>query len=205
MTYEDLTKNFKNLNLKKIKKFLNFLLETNKTINLTSIIDENEILDKHIYDSLLITKVYNFDNKIILDVGSGGGFPGIPLAIMYKNAHFVLIDSVYKKVNYLRKLVKLLNLKNVDVIWERVEKISGKYDIIIARALAKLNKIVMLTKHLLNNNNVLIVLKSKQAFAELSDSQTILNKINLKLIKTQTEKLFNGDERINFIFRKTLN
>ena len=79
-------------------KFLTYLLDTNKKMNLTTITNKEEMISKHIYDSLLISKAYDFKNKTVLDVGSGGGFPGIPLAMLYPTSHFVLLDSTNKKL-----------------------------------------------------------------------------------------------------------
>lgn len=200
-TYKQLKKDFNKIDINKVKKFISFLLKKNETMNLTAI-KKKDMLEKHIYDSLLITKVFDFSNKCILDVGSGGGFPGIPLAILYKNANFTLIDSINKKAKYLEEAINYLELKNVKVICNRVEKINNKYDVIISRALAKLNKIILLTKHLINSNNILITLKGKNAFCELDDSKKILKKENIDLKLVQNENLPNNDKRINFIFKK---
>ena len=180
MTYQELSKEF-NINIKQVDKFLNCLLETNKKMNLTAIVDKEEMISKHIYDSLLISKAYDFKNKTILDVGSGGGFPGIPLAMLYPTSHFVLIDSTMKKVKYLQEVAKFLNLTNVEVKCARVEELNEneKYDVVIARALAELRIYLELVAYLCKVKGDIIALKGKNASEELRASENAIKKLNL--------------------------
>ena len=133
----------------KIKKFSVFsdeLKSWNKKFNLTSITSDKEIVSKHFYDSLQIinSPIINSANKIV-DTGSGAGFPGIPLSIVYPDKEITLIDSNGKKVQYLQHIVKILDLKNVKVIKERAEYLAQvkqfreKFDCSLSRALAKYN------------------------------------------------------------------
>ena len=203
MNYKELKNEF-NINIKLIDKFLNFLLETNKKFNLTAIKKKNEMIEKHVYDSLMITKIFNFENKIVLDVGSGGGFPGIPLAIFCSKTKFILIDANNKKINYLNKVIDLLQLKNVETICSRIENINKiKYDVIISRALTKLVDYFKITAHLIKKNNYIIALKGKNGENELKNSNFFIKKLKLKLIFKQFFLLPNcKHNRINFIFKK---
>ena len=203
MTYQELAKEF-NINTKQVDKFLNYLLETNKNMNLTAITNKEEMISKHIYDSLLISKAYDFKNKTILDVGSGGGFPGIPLAMLYPTAHFVLLDSTMKKVKYLDQVAKHLNLTNVEVKCARVEELNeiGKYDVVIARALAELRIYLELVTHLVKVKGNVIALKGKNASEELAVSDNAIKKLNLSLTKIQAALIPSGEKRMNFIFTK---
>ena len=180
MTYKELSKEF-NINVKQVDKFLTYLLDTNKKMNLTAIVDKEEMISKHIYDSLLISKAFDFKNKKVLDVGSGGGFPGIPLAMLYPTSHFVLVDSTLKKVKYLDQVCKELNLTNVEVKCARVEELNEKekYDVVIARALAELRIYLELVTYLAKVNGNIIALKGKNASEELKDADNAIKKLNL--------------------------
>jgi len=204
MNYKTLSKYF-NIDIDKINIFLNYLLKINKVMNLTAIKNKEEMIEKHIYDSLLISKVYDFNNKNVLDVGSGGGFPGIPLAILYPNSSFTLLDSTNKKINYLNDVINLLNLKNVKTICSRVEEIKDKekYDAIISRAFAPLNIYLELVAYLCKVNGSIIALKGSKGEEELIVANNAINKLNLKLMDTQIEELIESKEkRINYIFKK---
>lgn len=126
--------------------FMNLLLEKNKVMNLTAITDPNEIIIKHIVDSCMFSKFYGIDgNQKIVDVGTGAGFPGIPLAIISKNDDFVLTDTLGKRINFLVEVKNALNLKNVEIIKSRVEdfahesKFREKFDYVVARGVAKIS------------------------------------------------------------------
>ncbi|MCQ2795112.1 MAG: 16S rRNA (guanine(527)-N(7))-methyltransferase RsmG [Bacilli bacterium] len=203
MTYQELEKEF-NINAKQVDKFLTYLLETNKKMNLTAITNKEEMISKHIYDSLLISKAYDFKNKTILDVGSGGGFPGIPLAMLYPTSHFVLVDSTMKKVKYLDEVAKALNLTNVEVKCARVEELNEKekYDVVIARALAELRIYLELVTYLVKVNGNVIALKGKNANDELAASDNAIKKLNLSLNKIQATAIPTGEKRMNLIFTK---
>ena len=203
MTYKELSKEF-NINVKQVDKFLTYLLDTNKKMNLTAITDNEEMISKHIYDSLLISKVFDFKNKTVLDVGSGGGFPGIPLAMLYPTSHFVLVDSTSKKVKYLDEVRKELNLTNVEVKCARVEELNEKekYDVVIARALAELRIYLELVTYLVKVNGNVIALKGKNASEELKDADNAIKKLNLSLNKIQSASIPSGEKRMNFVFTK---
>ncbi len=203
MTYKELTKEF-NINEKQVDKFLTYLLEVNKNMNLTAITNKEEMIEKHIYDSLLISKAFDFKNKTISDVGSGGGFPGIPLAMLYPTSHFVLVDSTQKKVNYLNDVIKYLNLTNVEAKCARVEELNEKekYDVVIARALAELRIYLELVTSLVKVKGSIIALKGKNANEELNKADNAIKLLNLSLNKIQATAIPNGDKRINYIFIK---
>ncbi|MCQ2796449.1 MAG: 16S rRNA (guanine(527)-N(7))-methyltransferase RsmG [Bacilli bacterium] len=203
MTYQELEKEF-NINTKQVDKFLTYLLKTNEKMNLTAITDKEEMISKHIYDSLLISKAYDFKDKTILDVGSGGGFPGIPLAMLYPTSHFVLVDSTMKKVKYLEEVAKALNLTNVEVRCVRVEEMNEKekYDVVIARALSELRIYLELVTYLVKVKGNVIALKGKNAHEELAASDNAIKKLNLSLNKIQATAIPTGDKRLNLIFTK---
>ncbi len=146
--------------LKKLDRFYNLLIEWNKKINLTRITEENEVYLKHFYDSLTITKVIDLNRiESLCDVGTGAGFPGIVLKIMYPNLKITLIDALQKRVNYLNEIIKDLKLENISAIHIRGEDLKEKYDIVTARAVANIEKLLKYTMHLLNKNGKLIAMK----------------------------------------------
>jgi len=140
MTAETIFEHFPNLSQEQIRQFQ--LLETlyndwNKKINVVSRKDIDELYKRHVLHSLAIAKVQQFyDGSAILDVGTGGGFPGIPLAILFPNVSFTLVDSIGKKITVVNEVVQGLSLENVKTINKRVEEINGQFDFIVSRAVA---------------------------------------------------------------------
>ena len=107
--------------LNKLDLYRNLLVEWNNKFNLTTILEEKDVYLKHYYDSLCLSLSTNLNNKNICDFGTGAGFPGIVLAIIYKDSNFTLIESNNKKCNFLNKVKEELNLKNVTIICDRTE------------------------------------------------------------------------------------
>ena len=130
--------------LQKFYRYMKLLIEWNEKINLTTIVEPEEIITKHFIDSLTILKYINEDEKIV-DVGTGAGFPGIPLNIMLGNNKIVLVDSLNKRLLFLQEVIKELNLKNIEVIHSRAEdfgqnkKYRESFDIATSRAVANLS------------------------------------------------------------------
>lgn len=137
----------------------------------------------------------------ILDIGSGGGFPGIPLAIMRSDWHFTLVESVAKKAAFLRTLIKELELKNVEVINERVEnlnhesKFKEKYNIVTARAVTNLTKLIKYAYPLLKPKGFLAAYKSKDIDLELKEATKIIDKNKLEL-KIFSKKLIGVERKL---------
>ncbi|MCO4815420.1 MAG: 16S rRNA (guanine(527)-N(7))-methyltransferase RsmG [Flavobacteriales bacterium] len=130
----------------------------NSQINVISRKDTDNFLERHVMHSLAIAKVMSFkDGSKILDIGTGGGFPGIPLAIMYPNCEFVLVDSIGKKIKVVNEVASELGLKNVVGIHERAEKIDQQFDFIVSRAVTAMPAFLNWTKgkFLKENNNEL--------------------------------------------------
>lgn len=124
---------------KQFEKAEKLYLDWNTKINLISRKDAEHLMEKHILHSLAIAKVIQFKNGTkILDVGTGGGFPGIPLAIMFPNAKFHLVDSIGKKIMVVKDIAEQLNLSNVTAEQIRAEKVKGHFDFIVSRAVTRL-------------------------------------------------------------------
>ena len=153
-----------NLDFKKKKQLLDFVFllnKWNKAYNLTSVRDPEQMLIRHIMDSLVVAP--HLDGQYILDVGSGPGLPGIPLAIMFPEKQFVLLDSLGKRIRFQRQAVLELGLVNVTSVQERVEAFqpAQKFDVVMSRAFASLQKMLTLCQHLPNDHGCFLALKGK--------------------------------------------
>lgn len=127
----------------------------NQKINVVSRKDIDELYLRHVLHSLGIAKVQSFSpGSKILDVGTGGGFPGIPLAILFPEVDFHLVDSIGKKIKVVEEVVEGLQLKNVKATNARVEEVSGNYDFIVSRAVAQMETFVHWVKGKIAKNNV---------------------------------------------------
>lgn len=151
----------------------------NLKINVVSRKDIDELYLRHVLHSLAIAKVINFtDGSSLMDVGTGGGFPGIPLAILFPNCQFHLVDSINKKLNVVREVITGLELENVKVTHTRVEEINETYDFIISRAVAAMPTFVHWVKGKIsksqNNDlkNGILYLKGGDLNEELQDYKT---------------------------------
>ncbi len=143
-----------------LDKFYNLLIEWNQKINLTRITEKKDVYLKHFYDSLTITKVIDLKSvKTLCDVGTGAGFPGIILKIVYPNLNVTLVDALQKRVNYLNEIIKELDLENIKAVHVRGEDLKEKYDVVTSRAVANIEKLVVYTMHLVKNNGVMIAMK----------------------------------------------
>lgn len=169
--------------LNQLEKFYNILIEENKKINLTRIIEKEDVYLKHFYDSLTIVKEIDL-NKIetLCDVGTGAGFPGIVLKIVYPNLKVTLIDSLLKRVNYLNETIKKLDLQDIKAIHTRSEDYKEQFDLVTARAVASLNKLIPWCIHLVKKDGNFIAMKAN-VDKELENIDKILNKYSFKIEK----------------------
>jgi len=161
-----------NAQISQLLQFLQLLQRWNKVINLTSVDRMDEMLTKHFLDSLSVAGYIH--GQRIADVGSGGGLPGIPLAIACPGSRFTLIDSVAKKTRFLRQVVTELGLSNVEVVHARAEKFHPdmKFDQIISRAFSGLTEFIGLTEHLLAEQGEWLAMKGKYPDDELAALDT---------------------------------
>ena len=157
--------------------FLDELLRWNQRINLTSITDRAEAIEKHLIDSLLLLPYVQNSSKI-MDLGSGGGLPGIPLAIAISSLQVVSIDSVGKKINFQKHLKRLLHLENLQVVQSRAENLDqiplaeGGYDLVVARAFTSLETLLNYAAPWLKPGGRVIAMKGPGGNSELSSAET---------------------------------
>ncbi len=146
--------------LQQLEKFYQLLIEWNQKINLTRITEKEDVYLKHFYDSLTIVKEIDLSKvETLCDVGTGAGFPGIVLKIFYPNLKIILIDSLLKRVNYLNEIIKELELKDIKAIHTRGEEYHETFDVVTARAVANIEKLLKYTMHLVNKNGKLVAMK----------------------------------------------
>ncbi len=144
-----------------LEEFYKILIEENKKINLTRITEKEDVYLKHFYDSLTIVKVVDFSKiNTLCDVGSGAGFPGIVLKIVFPNLKVVLIDSLQKRVNYLNRTIESLGLEDIKAIHTRSEDYKETFDLVVARAVARLDKLINWCSHLIGKNQLFVAMKA---------------------------------------------
>ena len=168
-------------------------LEENSKRNLISKNDEKFLFEKHIYDSLgikLFFEKYNIHRAKILDIGCGGGFPCVPLAIEYPEFKITGIDSIKKKIDAINEIKNQLELDNLSTICDRVENIKEqKFDIITSRAVADLSKIAEYALPLLKHNGYFVAYKSRKTQEEIGNATKILKRYNAEVKEILTYTL----------------
>lgn len=175
----ELKKYFPNLSQDQLEKFMRLVpiyKDWNSKVNLISRRDIENLFTNHILHSLSIVKIIEFESSTsVLDVGTGGGFPGIPLAIFFPNVKFTLLDSIGKKIKVVESVSKDLSLSNVTAINDRVENHFDTYDFILSRAVAKMDKFYSLVNKNFNSKSIneipngIISLKGGDLKDELKD------------------------------------
>jgi len=188
---------------KQLDKLVNIFLQKNSQINLSAIRDPKEVKIKHIQDSLELNKILKIPAWAkILDIWTWWGFPLLPLAITNPQAHFVGLDARNKKIKAIQDMVHQIGLKNVDLVRSRIEDHKGDYDIITARALGYIDKLLNRTKHLLKKWTK-VALYKQFSEQELADMQKLLPQYGLHLSKSHHYKLFDDDiERVIYVVEK---
>ena len=162
--------------IEKFKQLEGLYIYWNQRINVVSRKNINELYINHVLHSLAIAKIINFKNETkILDVGTGGGFPGIPLAILFPDCNFTLVDSITKKIHVVDSIVDSLKLDNICTSVSRVESLNSKHDFIVSRAVTNMSKFLNLTKGRIikgghnSLNNGIIYLKGGNLSEELKN------------------------------------
>ncbi len=178
------------LQLEQFDKYYQMLVETNKVMNLTAITEPQEVAVKHMVDSLMAYDDY-FPGKVLADVGTGAGFPGIPLKIYCPSLKVVLIDSLAKRLNFLQQVIAELGLEDITCVHLRAEDAGKnaahreKYDIVTARAVARLSVLAEYCLPLVKVNGSFVALKGAKYKDEIAVSAKALNILGGRLIKAQ--------------------
>lgn len=197
-----------------IEKFIIYareLVDWNEKINLTAITEPKEIAKKHFLDSLLVLQAYDIPyGAKVIDVGTGAGFPGIPLKIMRPDIHLTLLDSLNKRLIFLKDLLNKIDC-NADIIHARAEEASRtteyreQFDIATSRAVAPLNILLEYCMPFVKKDGVFISLKGSNAKIELNDSKNAIKCLNVNVLKIKEFNLIDKNDRNIIIFNKISN
>lgn len=184
--------------LEKFYSYMNLLIEWNEKINLTAIIEPEEIIQKHFVDSLTISK-YVGDNDSIIDVGTGAGFPGIPLKIAKESTNITLLDALNKRLNFLNEVINQNDLKNIQTIHFRAEEVGKnktyreKFDVATSRAVAALNILAEYMLPLVKVGGKCICMKGSNVAEEIENSKNAIKILGGEIEKIEEFKLPNSD------------
>lgn len=194
--------------LKLFYEYMKTLLEWNEKINLTAITDEKEIILKHFIDSLTINK-YMKKEDIVMDMGTGAGFPGIPLKIVNANTKFILVDSLNKRINFLAEVKEKLQLEKLDLLHSRAEDLGNnmeyreKMDVVVSRAVANLRTLTEYTLPFVKKGGIFISMKGPNAQEEIELAKNAIEILGGRIAKIENIKFANNEiERNIIIIRK---
>ena len=194
--------------LERFDRLAELLIEQNKTMNLTAITDPDEVVIKHFADSISLFKaVIPEENAKILDLGTGAGFPGIPLLITRPDLNLTMVDSTAKKLGYVARTVETLGLE-AETLHARAEEAGKKpeyreqYDIVCSRAVAALNILSEYCLPFVKVGGVFVAMKSAKAEEEIADAKKALGILGGKIVDKITFTLSDGGERTLIVIKK---
>ena len=176
------------------ERYMNRFLEENSKINLISKNEEKFLWEKHVFDSLgaeLFFKKYSNDlnGKTLIDIGTGGGFPAVPLAIRHPELNVTALDSIRKKLIAIENITNDLEIKNLKILHERAENVTNKYDFVTSRAVATLDKISEYALPLLKKGGYFIAYKSRKVDEEIEQARPNIKRLGGEIIDIIEYKL----------------
>ena len=216
MNYQEFEKKFleelKQNNIKSLTdienfyKYMNIILDWNTKINVTAIKNPDEFISKHFIDSLIVAK-YIKDNDVVIDVGTGAGFPGIPLKLYNNNIFVTLLDSVSKKIMIVNDVIEKLKLENIEAIHARAEEFikdnREKYNVAVSRAVANMSTLVEYLIPFVKIGGIIICMKGPSLDEELANAEKAINVLGGTIEKIDTFNIDGEMERNIVIIRKT--
>ena len=174
-----------NEKLNQLNKYYELLVEWNEKINLTAITEKKDVYLKHFYDSLTLAKVIDLNSiSTFADVGTGAGFPGIVIKIFFPDINITLIDSLNKRIEFLKIVIKELKLDKIEVVASRAEELKEreKYEVVTARAVANLH---ILLEMLVPLSSKYVILMKGEAKEELENTANLYKELNIKLVSKE--------------------
>lgn len=192
--------------LAQFQTYYEMLVETNKVMNLTAITQKDEVIIKHFLDSIAVIAYMDLNHKKVLDVGTGAGFPGIPIKIVCPDAEVVLLDSLNKRVNFLNEVTTALELDGITAIHGRAEDMArekahrGQYDVVVSRAVANLATLSEYDIPFLKISGCFISYKSGNIDDEVKDSKNAIFLCGGKLNRVEKFTLKTTDMERSFVF-----
>ncbi len=185
---------FESNDLDRLGRYIDLLLECNQRFNLTAITDPQQAWTRHVLDSLtLVGLLASAEAKRVMDVGSGGGLPGIPLAIVMPEVEFTLVEATGKKARFLQEAVDALGLSNVRIINDRAETLGQdhqahreRYDVVLARAVGRLPVLLELTVPLARVGGLVLAMKGEQAQQEIAEAKPALHLLHAHVVDVRT-------------------
>ena len=179
--------------LKQLEKYYELLVEWNEKFNLTNITDKEQVYLKHFYDSITLDKIINLkEQDSLCDIGTGAGFPGLVLKIVFPNLKVTLVDSLNKRIIFLNEVIKELKLSNIEVYHDRAEDFARKniekFDIVTARAVAHLSVLLEYSIPMVKINKYFIAMKANIE-TEIEESSNALEKLDAKIVEIEKFKL----------------
>ncbi len=189
--------------LEQLEIYYKLLIEYNKVMNLTGITEKKQVYLKHFYDSITLARVIDLtQQQTLCDIGTGAGFPGLVIKILYPHLKITLVDSLNKRIEFLKKVIETLNLKNIEAIHARAEEFAHqnyeKYDVVTSRAVASLNILLEYNIPILKTNKYFIAYKGNIS-REISESQKSLEILHCKIEKIEEFKLPNEESNRTII------
>lgn len=192
----------------RLEKYYDLLVSWNEKINLTSIVQKDEVYIKHFADSISVLNYIDLSGKTVLDVGTGAGFPGIVLKIFCPDCNIILLDSLNKRVGFLNTVIDELDLSDISAIHSRAEDLASdkshreKYDVVVSRAVANLSTLSEYCLPFVNINGLFISYKSGNIDDELSASGNAVKTLGGKIERVEKFSLPDTDIDRSFVFIK---
>lgn len=167
------------------KHYMELFLEENSKVNLISKNDEKFLWEKHVFDSISISAFFEKygKGKTLLDIGTGGGLPALPVALTYPEIQVTAVDSIAKKIRAVQAISDNLGLKNLNAVCTRVENLNGKFDIVTSRAVSSLKNICEYALPKLKKGGYFVAYKSRKTPEEIEEAKTILKKYKAEIVE----------------------
>lgn len=187
--------------------YYDLLVEWNKIMNLTAIIEFDEVVEKHFLDSIALGAYLNLNDSLkMIDLGTGAGFPGVPLKIMFPKLEVLLADSLNKRIRFLKELILQLNLVQVEAVHGRAEELARKdryreqYDLCVSRAVSNLSSLSEYCLPFVKEGGIFVAYKSSEIYQEVGNSKKAIQTLGGKVRSVEVFRLADTEYQRSFVF-----